>query len=95
MRIQDPKLSARADRPSNEELADQIQKEWMFKIKRAPENFVIRCGIVPLILGLLEALLIISNNFHYFGYWEWFITKSSETRDSIFPFLPLLDPYSL
>ena len=95
MSIQDPTLSARADRPSNEELADQIQKEWMFKIKRAPENFVIRCGIVPLILGLLEALLIISNNFHYFGYWEWFITKSSETRDSIFPFLPLLDPYSL
>ena len=80
---------------NNEELADQIQKEWIFKLKRAPENLVIACGIVPLILVLLEILLIISNNIHYFGYWKWFITNSTDVRDSIFPFLPVLDPYSL
>ncbi|PMD42191.1 hypothetical protein L207DRAFT_510444 [Hyaloscypha variabilis F] len=90
-----PADSAPTKTPNNEELADQIQKEWRFKLKRAPENLVIRCGIVPLILVLLEILLIISNNVYYFGYWSWFITKSTDVRDSIFPFLPLLDPYSL
>jgi sterol desaturase/sphingolipid hydroxylase (fatty acid hydroxylase superfamily) len=89
------KPSEGTQNPNNEELADQIQKEWRFRIKRAPENIIIRCGIVPLVLFLLEGLLIVSNNFHYFGYWKWFISKSSETRDSIFPFLPQLDPYSL
>ncbi|KAE9369795.1 hypothetical protein N431DRAFT_560538 [Stipitochalara longipes BDJ] len=87
--------SALINTPNNEEIADQIQQEWSFRIKRAPGNLIIRCGIVPLILVLLEFLLIVSNNIHYFGYWKWFVTKSSDVRDSIFPVLPLLDPYSL
>ena len=95
MSNQEPGPSTGTYTPNNEELADQIQKELMFKIKRAPENLVIRFGIVPIILALLECLLIISNNFHYFGYWERFISESSDVRDSIFPSLPLIGPYSL
>jgi hypothetical protein len=95
MSNQEPGPSMGTYTPNNEELADQIQKKLMFKIKRAPENLVIRFGIVPIILALLECLLIISNNFHYFGYWERFISKSSDVRDSIFPSLPLIGPYSL
>jgi sterol desaturase/sphingolipid hydroxylase (fatty acid hydroxylase superfamily) len=81
--------------PNNDDIADQIQKEWLFKIKRAPKTIVIRLGIVSIVLGLLEALLIISNNLHPLGYWKGFITKSSQVRDSIFPDLPVLDSYSL
>lgn len=75
-------VSASQGIPSNEDLADQIQKEWKFKIKRAPESIVIRFGIVMTVLTFLEALLIISNNLHYLGYWELFIAKSSQYRDT-------------
>ena len=95
MSDQEPGPSMGTYTTNNEDLAGQTQKELMFKIKRAPENLVIRFGIVPTILALLECLLIISNNFHHFGYWERFISKSSDVRDSIFPSLPLIGPYSL
>ena len=88
-------LSACRHTPSNDDMANQIQKEWMFKIKRAPKNIVIRLGIVNIVLGLLETLLIISNNLYPLGYWEGFVTKSSQVRDSIFPDLPGLDSYYL
>jgi sterol desaturase/sphingolipid hydroxylase (fatty acid hydroxylase superfamily) len=97
---------ASEDTPSNvnENLADQIQKEWKFKFKRALEAIVIRFGIVMIILAFLETLLIISNNFHHLGYWELFIMKSSQCRDALNHTRigraahldsALLDPYSL
>jgi len=95
MNGQKVKTSEGQHSPNNEDLADQIQKEWVFKIKRVPKNIVIKFGIVNIVLTLLEVLLIISNNLQPLGYWEGFITKSSQIRDSIFPHLPLLDPYSL
>jgi sterol desaturase/sphingolipid hydroxylase (fatty acid hydroxylase superfamily) len=76
-------VSASEDTPSNEDLADQIQKEWKFKIKRAPKTIVIRFGIVMIVLTFLETLLIISNNLHHLGYWEFFITRSSQYRDAL------------
>ena len=68
---------------TNELVADQIQREWKFRLKRSPENIVVRFGIVPVILGLLELLLIISNNFHYLGFWDSFITESTRYRRSL------------
>jgi len=77
------KVLASKDTRTNEDLADQIQKEWKFKTKRAPENIVIRFGIVLIVLTFLETLLIISNNLHHLGYWELFITNSSQYRDAL------------
>jgi len=71
-------VSASKDTPkTNEDLADKIQQEWLFKMKRYPEKTVTRYGIVIVVLVFLETLLIISKNVHYLGYWESF-TKISE-----------------
>lgn len=73
---------APTDTPTNEHLADKIQKEWLFKMKITPGKIVIRYGIVMIVLTLLQTLLIISNNVHYLGYWESFTKKSSQYRDA-------------
>lgn len=73
---------APTDTPTNEHLANKIQKEWLFKMKRTPGKIVIRYGIVMIVLTLLQTLLIISNNVHYLGYWESFTIKSSQYRDA-------------
>ncbi|KAH8591137.1 hypothetical protein B0O99DRAFT_633207 [Bisporella sp. PMI_857] len=89
---------------SNEKVADEIQKEWSFIIKRAPGHFIINLGIEIVVLIALELLLIISNNYHYLGYWEFFITKSTHYRNALnqsrFGLVAhlgsaRLDPYSL
>src|ERR1700753_225112 len=72
--IQDPR--------TNEELADKIQHEWLFKAKRTPEHIVISCGIVMIVLVILQLLLIVSNNLGSLGYWRAFIETSSEYRDA-------------
>ena len=73
---------ALTDTPTNEYLANKIQKEWLFKMKRAPGKIVIRYGIVMIVLTLLQTLLIISNNVHYLGYWKSFTKVSSQCRDA-------------
>lgn len=65
----------------NEDLAKKIRQEWSFKIKRFPENFMERLGIVNLSLIILEILLITSNHFHPLGYWKTFVHDSSSYRD--------------
>jgi sterol desaturase/sphingolipid hydroxylase (fatty acid hydroxylase superfamily) len=70
------------DSRKNEELADKIQNEWLFKAKRTPEHIVIRYGIVVIVLALLQLLLIVSNNLGPLGYWRAFTETSSEYRDA-------------
>jgi sterol desaturase/sphingolipid hydroxylase (fatty acid hydroxylase superfamily) len=65
-----------------EALADEIQKEWRFKISRFPENAVARYGIVMTVLTFLEILLIVSNHIHYLGFWERFTQISTSYRDA-------------
>src|ERR1700709_888596 len=67
----------------NEGLADQIQQEWLFRLKRLPEKIVIRYGIVLITLAFLELLLIISNNVRYLGYWEGFTKMSTYYREAL------------
>ena len=33
----------------NEAVADQIEKEWVFRLQRAPENVVTKVGLVKII----------------------------------------------
>src|ERR1700761_493712 len=70
------------DSQKNEELADKIQNEWLFKAKRTPEHIVIRYGIVIIVLVILQLLLIVSNNLGPLGYWRAFTETSSEYRDA-------------
>jgi hypothetical protein len=70
------------DSRANEELADKIQNEWLFKTKRTPEHIVIRCEIVNIILAFLQLLLIASNNLRSLGYWRAFTERSSAYRDA-------------
>jgi sterol desaturase/sphingolipid hydroxylase (fatty acid hydroxylase superfamily) len=88
----------------NEDLADEIQKDWKFKLKRAPETIVLRIGIVFVVLAVLETLLIVSTNVYALGYWELFVTKSTQHRNAftrtrlgraVHLDSTLLDPYSL
>ncbi|ETS81806.1 hypothetical protein PFICI_06808 [Pestalotiopsis fici W106-1] len=65
----------------NERLANEIQREWSFKIARFPENAMERLGIVNLLLIALEVLLIVSNNVLPLGLWKSFIHDSSHYRD--------------
>src|SRR3569833_2599506 len=94
-----PELAAR-----NEQLAVDIQKQWAFKLRRIPANTIITLGIVNIVLIFLNLLLLISNNFYYFGFWEAFTKASMQYRDSFrdtdfaraaYLNLFLLDPYSL
>ena len=89
---------------TNEYLASEIEKEWLFKIKRSPGKVVIKYGIVMVVLVFLETLLVISNNIRYLGYWEAFTITSSKYRDTFrrtrlaratYLDSDLLDPYSL
>ena len=65
----------------NEKLADQIEKEWSFIIKRLPMTLAREIGAIRLILLVLQILLIVSNAFGPLGLWESFITGSSRYRD--------------
>lgn len=47
---------APTDTPMNGHLADKIQKEWLFKMKRTPGKIVIRYGIVMIVLTLLQTV---------------------------------------
>lgn len=67
----------------SEVLADQIEQEWIFKLKRLPEKIVLRCGIILIILLFLETLLVISNSVRYLGYWEGFIRLSTSYREGV------------
>jgi sterol desaturase/sphingolipid hydroxylase (fatty acid hydroxylase superfamily) len=67
----------------NEALADRIQQEWLFKLKRLPEKIVLRCGIVLIVVLFLETMLIVSNNVRYLGYWEGFIHLSTSYREGL------------
>ena len=92
------------DHLTNEYLANEIQREWLFKIKRLPGKVIIKYGIVMVVLVFLETLLVISNNFLYLGYWESFTITSSKYRDAFrrtrlaratYLDSDLLNPYSL
>jgi len=65
-----------------EYLASEIEREWLFKIKRLPGKVVIKFGIVMVVLVFLETLLMISNNIRCLGYWEAFTITSSKYRDA-------------
>jgi sterol desaturase/sphingolipid hydroxylase (fatty acid hydroxylase superfamily) len=67
---------------SNEQLATEIQKEWLFNIKRIPERILVRYNVVIVILVFLEILLVVSNNFYPLGYWQAFTHHSTQYRDS-------------
>jgi sterol desaturase/sphingolipid hydroxylase (fatty acid hydroxylase superfamily) len=67
---------------TNEEVADKIQREWWFKIKRLPGRIVIKYNIVLVTLGFLQLLLIVSNNFGSLGYWQSFVLYSTKHRES-------------
>ncbi|KAB5559736.1 hypothetical protein GE09DRAFT_1057446 [Coniochaeta sp. 2T2.1] len=86
----------------NELLADDIQKEIGFKIRRIPENFVLRFQVVNVVLLAFEITLIISNNVHSLGFWASFVATSTRYREAvketrlihaIYP--AALDPYHL
>jgi len=96
--------SPTSQRLTNEYLANEIENEWLFKIKRLPGKLVIKYGIVMVVLAFLETLLVISNNICYLGYWEAFTTTSSKYRDAFrdtrlahatYLDSDLLGPYSL
>jgi sterol desaturase/sphingolipid hydroxylase (fatty acid hydroxylase superfamily) len=72
-----PKL----DPSVNEKLADQIQGEKWFIVKRFPENAIGRLGAINLYLLVLQVLLIVSNNVHHLGLWESFVGASTRYRD--------------
>jgi sterol desaturase/sphingolipid hydroxylase (fatty acid hydroxylase superfamily) len=66
---------------TNEHLANEIEKEWPFKMRRLPEKLILKFGIVTIVLVFLEILLIVSNNVCYLGYWKAFTIASSRYRD--------------
>ncbi|KAG6909418.1 hypothetical protein DXG01_000571 [Tephrocybe rancida] len=65
----------------NERLADEIQEEFWFRLSRLPSKITHTVRIVPLILIFLWILLVISNIYGPFGYWETFITISTAYRE--------------
>jgi sterol desaturase/sphingolipid hydroxylase (fatty acid hydroxylase superfamily) len=66
---------------TNERLADMIQKEKSFRLRRMPEHIIINVGVVNLILAFLQLLLIISNNVGTLGLWKGFIEISTGYRE--------------
>ncbi|KAK3380891.1 hypothetical protein B0H63DRAFT_450281 [Podospora didyma] len=77
----DPKPD-HADPSINEKLADQIQREWLFFIKRLPENTIARLGAVKFTLLVLQLLLIISNHVYHLGIWAVFVRFSTSHRNN-------------
>lgn len=65
-----------------ERLADEIEQEWLFKLRRLPENVIVRLGSVWVVLLFLEALLIISNNVRHLGLWDRFVVVSTSYREA-------------
>lgn len=73
--------NSKTDPSINEKLADEIQHEWFFAIKRSPENLLAKLGIVKTTLIALELLLITSNHIRRLGLWEGFVLHSIHYRD--------------
>ena len=65
-----------------EQLANQIEQEWRFKLRRLPENLVASVGSVNFALIVLQLLLIISNHVGRLGYWDRFTQGSISYREA-------------
>ncbi|KAF3920775.1 hypothetical protein ABW20_dc0104469 [Dactylellina cionopaga] len=67
----------------NEKIADEIQQELAFKVKRFPENTVTRIGLEKSLLLFLWTLLAISNNIQRLGLWDSFTQISTQYREAL------------
>lgn len=67
----------------NEHLADEVQNELLFKLRRLPENLILDLQIVNVVLIFLEVILIISNNISHLGYWASFVKTSTHYREVV------------
>ncbi|KAJ6585695.1 hypothetical protein B0H19DRAFT_1110507 [Mycena capillaripes] len=64
----------------NERLAQDIQKEFWFRIRQLPSKITRSIGPVPLCLLFLWAVLIYTNHYGPLGYWAGFISTSTQYR---------------
>ncbi|EPS38516.1 hypothetical protein H072_7755 [Dactylellina haptotyla CBS 200.50] len=73
---------SRQDATTNEEIATLIEQEFSFKVKRLPENFIIRVGFENSLLFFLWSLLFISNSIRRLGFWDSFTNLSTQYREA-------------
>ncbi|KAJ7288637.1 hypothetical protein C8J57DRAFT_1707037 [Mycena rebaudengoi] len=88
----------------NERLAKEIQREFGFRASQLPSKIIRSTGPVPLCLFFLWILLVYTNHYGPLGYWEAFISRSTDYRTrmtetrfarALYLDSPALNPYSL
>lgn len=75
--------SPHIDPQINEDRADAIQNETIFKLKTLPGNLLLGVQVVNVVLIVLEITLIVSNNVETLSLWASFVAKSIQYREAV------------